>query len=110
MGHYTTYRRRGSAVPSTVILPTTLAPFLGLVFGQLKSATSSLPDPGSAQTLYQASSPGGPWEAYATATDWPTTTWGDLADFNGFLYRATETGNGINFLGESPPSNIVDLR
>jgi hypothetical protein len=33
-----------------------------------------------------------------------------LADFNGFLYRATETGNGINFLGESPPSNIVDLR
>jgi hypothetical protein len=83
---------------------------MGPYADQLVSQSNSVPDAGSIQTLYQSENPEGPWEAISISHDWPTALWGSLDDYYGYLYRATETGNAINFVGESPPSNIIDLR
>jgi hypothetical protein len=60
-------------------------------------------------TIYQSNNGGATWTIYTNDAWERSKLWGLATIFAGLWLRATETGNGIDYVGESLPSNELHL-
>lgn len=104
MGRYAQGRRRGSSAAPVSALPAPPAPELEVDGSELSQLSTGGGNAGGLCTLYFSESPGGPFGLVdSTAWGW-MISWGEQGP--GY-YRVTETGNGIDYSGEGPPSAEV---
>jgi hypothetical protein len=108
MGKWAQQRKRGSAGCGIAALQPPPAPLLNNPDVDLLQHPQGSPDPGAATTLYRSPDGGAPWFAYAAGVWADPSTWGDPGVLDIGYYRATETGNGSVYAGESPPSNVFE--
>ncbi len=110
MGKWAQYKRRGSSGAAThAPLGPPAAPQLLLVDSEMLSEDLGPYNVGGVSRLYQAPAAIGPWTLYAFQVWDIDVTWGPTEHFEDYFYRATSVGNGTNFVGESIPSNVLDL-
>lgn len=108
MGKWSTYRKRGSSTTPAASLSPPPPSVMDDGSGEVRSITPELNNIGGILHLYFAPSPSGPWTLSLTATWERPHTWGEPADFAGLALRSTDIGNGVDYVGESEPSNILD--
>ena len=106
MGRYAQSRRRGRSLLPTVGLQPPPAPSLYDQAGNLLCDSGDASDLGGTIRLEWEATPGGGWEL-AAQVGWATTVdFGPIANLDPGNYRAIENGNGVDFVGDSPASNI----
>jgi hypothetical protein len=108
MGKWSTYRKRGGST-GPVALGVPPAPYLFVELGDFASHSFSPTNVGGTISLESSESAFPPWAPVNTLPWSIDVTWGEEGDFEGFYYRAYETGNGINYVGNSAYSAIFDL-
>ena len=104
MGKYATYRKRGGGGSSVTALGPPPAPNLEDADGALIVTPNTTEWPGGQFTLYYSLAGIDPWLFTDNSEAEPIHNWGEISAFESGFYRATETGNGVDFLGESAPS------
>lgn len=110
MGKWSQYKRRGSSdKSSSVVLGPPPPPNLILVGGVVIQRHTGTTDSEAICRLYQ-SSDGLNFFFRAPEVEWaPDVDWGDSGSYPDLWLRCTEVGNGVNYVGESIPSNVLDL-
>ena len=106
MGKYATYRKRGTYAPTEPSLPPPPAPDLYECDGDLITDAIVYPDVGGMLNLYLCNSTGGDRILQDQVAWAARVNWGPLEDLGDGYYIATETGNGIDYAGESERSPI----
>jgi hypothetical protein len=107
MGHWSTYRKRGRVPVSPTLIPAPPAPVLTLTEEVLIIEASGGNDEGGYHHL-QVSEDGGDTWTERSELDWQAVREIDVEDlFPDTRFRCVETGNGVAYLGDSPPSNVV---
>ena len=108
MGKYSTYRKRGSS-PGAAALGPPPAPELTEVSQELVSLSAVPENTGGTVRLYLSVNGSTGW-LLSQETPWESViVWGTTDDLEGFWYYSSVVGGGIQFSGESPPSNLRDL-
>jgi len=74
----------------------------------IQTSTASADDGGMVR-LYQSADEGENWTLAGEETWDSPMDWGPAADYVSLWVRCTEVGNGSTYLGESPPSAILEL-
>jgi hypothetical protein len=108
MGHWTTYRRRGSKPSAADVLPLPLTPILTAP-GNVISTTSAGGNTGGTAQLWKATTEFG---VYSLATPMPWTTvvnFGSTVIYNPGWIKSVNVGDGRNFSNQSPFSNVIFL-
>ena len=109
MGKHHTYRHRGSVRGQTVNIGPPPAPILNIEDTGVVQNAQGYDDFGGRCTLYKSDDGATGW-FIANQELWISSCeWGPLEGLLGGYYRCTELGNGSVYLGESAPSNILDL-
>lgn len=110
MGKYSQYRRRGSpGQPTTTPDRRPPAPHLTISGLYVQQNATGLDDLEGTIGLYSSIDEGVTWGEF-DSTDWESWhLWGLVTDYVGLWLRSTETGNGIDYVGESLPSNELHL-
>jgi len=109
MGKYATYRMRGRGTPAGRGVGPPPCPQLEVAEDELLQTSNDTEWQGALLTLY--SSPDGlaQWDLYDQAGAEAVYSWGRADLLPDAYYRATETGNGIDYIGESAPSAIIPI-
>ena len=109
MGHHATYRKRGTAKQTTQGLVRPAPPTLTTEPTNLIATSSFANNAGGVSHLYHSEDGGITYYPYgehvwAQVMDWGATDGYDLG-----LYYATSEGNGVDYVNESDPSNIISI-
>jgi hypothetical protein len=108
MGHWTTYRRRGSKPSAADVLPLPLTPVLTAPASVL-STTAAAGNTGGTVQLWKAATEFGVYSLVATRI------WTQIADFGSTVVyapgwiKSVNVGDGRNFSNQSPFSNVIFL-
>lgn len=109
MGKWAQSRKRGSGETVEIAVTPPPAPTLSDDGSYLIQTANGTDDTDGSILLERGDTPAGPWNPVDVA-EWATPyAWGSLAGLAGFVYRATESGNGTAYVGISAPSNVYDL-
>ena len=109
MGKHHTYRKRGSVRGQTVSVLPPPAPILDVEDNGLTQTAQGDDDYGGRCNLWASSNGETSW-VIAGQQPWISSCgWGPVAGQPPGYYRCTEIGNGSVYLGESAPSNILNL-
>ena len=107
MGKWATYRKRGRAPVSPTLIPAPPAPVVALVGTEGTITAQGADDIGGRVSVEGALDPGGSWLELDNQP-WQRVQPFSTDDYDPYTYyRARETGNGVVYLGQSPPSNTV---
>jgi len=107
VGKWCQQKKRGTSSDVGLVPPP--APFVHETAGDLIQDATGLDDTGGLLRLFEGPTEWGPWTLYGQV-DWdPSWDWGAVVGFTGPYIVATETGNGLTYAGESPPSDAFAL-
>lgn len=109
MGRHSQYQKRGAATGTSIILTAPPSPTLHVVAGLLLQEANGTDDTGGILSLEISTDEGSTWEPYDLHSWLSTWPWGAITFLDPGLYRGTETGNGSTYIGQSPPSNTVEV-
>jgi hypothetical protein len=109
MGKWSTYRRRGTTPPGGNALPAPPAPSLFDDTGFLSSTSQTNPNDDGILTLW--------WTPFEEPPEISSTqpwsllgnNWGAITELDAGDWYVIEEGNGINYVGLSPPSNTFNV-
>ena len=108
MGRWAQAARRGGAAPAAGPVGPPAAPTIRTAGIDLLQDSNSIPDVGGTVRLYRADTPGPPYTLEDGPFAWSATyNWGELAGYGPGYYVCTETGNGVDYVGESAFSNEI---
>jgi len=107
MGKWAQSRKRGSSAGPVITLPAPTKPALADIDDAITQSAQGTPDVGGIITLESAPTALGPWTPVNTAPWQDVYSWGDHADYLGLVLRCKETGNGVDFAGDSEWSEIL---
>lgn len=110
MGKWAQYKRRGSASSgSSKGTGPPPAPTIDYTEHEFYQRKTGLADVGGLCKTYASTDGGLTWTHYDTMPWDFIVDWGDGTDYYGLKVRCTEVGNGTTYVGESPPSNVLDF-
>jgi hypothetical protein len=107
MGRWAQQRKRGSIGHKLEGLQAPPAPIIALVGDSLKQSAQGGADTGGTVSLYRSPDGLAPFELQSVDAWESSYDWGTSEDIGHGVYRATETGNGFAYFGESQPSNTI---
>jgi hypothetical protein len=110
MGRHTIQRRRSTQPAAPLLTPAPPAPTLEQSGDNVTQRANGADDTSGRNHLYNSEDGGLTWLQIRDEPWQALRDWGPLDDFAGVMIRATELGNGSTYVGESPPSNVMDLR
>jgi hypothetical protein len=109
MGHWAQYRHRGRTAPAAQLGPPP-APVLSVAATHLLCTAQGADDTGGTYMIWWSEFFPYNWEPFDIPAPWEAVwEWGTFPGVPDGFYYATETGNGIAYVGTSPPSNILPL-
>jgi len=109
MGRWCQAKRRSSSGPGALALGPPTAPFLSILEDYLVGDASVPTNVGGASRLYWKDGGVGDWEL-AEERDWALHhEWLGIGEAPGSWFYQTDVGNGVDYTGESPPSNVIIL-
>lgn len=108
MGRWAQAARRSRSVPAGA-LGAPPAPELTIPGGQANITSAYVDNVGGSVTLYQWNEEEETWVDIDFGAWAPEVVLGELGQYVTGKYYATATGNGVNYVGESVPSNEVNL-
>lgn len=108
MGHWTTYRRRGSKPSAADVLPLPLTPVLTAP-GTVLSTTAAGGNTGGKAKLWKAATEFGAYTLAATQNWSQVVNFGSVTVYNPGWIKSTNVGDGRNFSNQSPFSNVIFL-
>lgn len=109
MGRWAQSKRRGGRQAGLPGLAPPPPPELSEFEGELFQDAEGGDDTGGQCRLYTSPTGSNPW-SLNSAVEWQSVqAWGDRATWEGFWVRATEVGNGLAYVGESAPSNALQI-
>jgi hypothetical protein len=107
MGHWSTYRKRGTCNASPTLIPAPPAPGASHEEFILEIHAEGANDVGGSIRIYGSDTDYAN-KALVVAQAWARDTSLDLGEHDPYTtYWVTEVGNGVVYLGESPPSEPV---
>ena len=109
MGKYATYRKRGATTGAESTLPVPPPPAMPEPEEDLRVRQFEPDNTGGVYRLYYSEAGVAPWDHVATVAWAGVQVWGDVDDYDAGSYYSTTVGNGVDFAGESDPSNIIVL-
>lgn len=109
MGRWAQARRRGRTAPPAGPAGPPPAPGLDASGGSLLQTATGGDDTGGTVELQNALLEEGPFEDLDSAAWEAVRNWGPNYELEGFFYRAREVGNGVDYVGSSDWSNVVEI-
>jgi hypothetical protein len=108
MGHWTTYRRRGSKPSAADVLPLPLTPVLTAPSNVISTTTAGGNTGGTAQ-LWKAATEFGVYSLQVTSPWTVVNNFGPSLLYNPGWIKSVNVGDGRNFSNQSPFSNVLFL-
>ena len=109
MGKWSQYRKRGAGNQGTTGIGAPPAPLLQQILGLIAVTAQGGDDTAGQISVRTSATIGGPFEEIDNRPWAPVQSIGTSGDFIGYYVLVVEIGNDTAYVGESPPSNILDF-